>query len=62
MLDKLKTIWKPSGWMNTVDIGNMFFLVNIDLMEDRQRAIEESVGSYMIIILMFNLGHRILIN
>jgi hypothetical protein len=38
MMEKLQTIWKPTGGMEIIDIGNGFFMVKFDVKEDLEKA------------------------
>lgn len=46
MKDRLKMIWKPSGGMDTVDVGHGFYMVKFDMEADREKVI--SGGPWMI--------------
>lgn len=46
MRDRLKLIWKPTGGMDTVDIGHDFYMVKFDMDVDRETMI--SVGPWMV--------------
>lgn len=39
--DRLKTTWKLKGGFDRRDVGNGFYMVNFDTLEDRSKVIEE---------------------